>query len=269
MDASLVKELRDKTNAGMMDCKKALIESAGDLEKAVDILRKKGIATAAKRADKEAKEGLVCAHVSADGKLGVLIELNCETDFVAKNEGFASLANTILNDIVKASSKDIKNNTIVNNALKESIDKKIINAVGKIGEKICLKRFVKYETTGKIGSYIHLGGKLGILLEVEGNASAELLKDLCMQIAAAHPDYINSSEVPANVLEKEKEIIKAQIKGKPDNIVDKIVMGKLSKFYEEKCLIEQIFIKDNDKKVKNILGAVTVKRFSRFQIGAQ
>ncbi len=270
MDASLVKQLRDKTNAGMMDCKKALMETNGDLEKSVEILRKKGISTAAKRASKEAKEGKIDSVVLNDGKLGVIVEVNSETDFVARNESFIELVKNIMDEVVNAGQNDVSENEILNKELKEKINTMVSDIVGTIGENIKFRRFIKFLTkTGKIGTYIHMGGKIGVLIDVEGASDNrdEIIKDLCMQIAAANPEYISRDEIKDEILEKEKEIIKAQIKDKPDNIIDKIVEGKMEKVYQEKCLLDQIFVKDHDKKIKEILDGLTIKSFVRYQLG--
>ncbi|MBU0650636.1 translation elongation factor Ts [bacterium] len=270
MDASIVKELRDKTNAGMMDCKKALQESGGDIEKAVEYLRKQGISTAAKKAGREAKEGLVSALIINDGKTGLIAEVNCETDFVARNENFKNLVDGLLEKLISAKNSVYSNGSIVDEAFKTEIQQIVTEAIGKIGENIQLKRVEKFETqNGVIGSYIHLGGKIGVLVEAEGDAENkdEILKDVSMQIAATSPICITREEVSPKELELEKEIIKSQIKGKPDNIVDKIVLGKLEKFYEEKCLVDQVFVKNPDKKIKDILSGLKIKKFVRFQLG--
>ncbi len=270
MDASLVKQLRDKTNAGMMDCKKALLESEGNLEEAVDILRKKGVATAGKKAGRTAKEGIIQTVFSEDKKTAVMAEINCETDFAARNEMFGVLKDAILKKLLVSDAAAIASDgTIVDAALASEIENMVTDAVGKIGENIRFRRCVKYQTGGTIGSYIHMGGKIGVLLEAEGDVEEALLKDVAMQVAAAHPMYLDRAEVPEEALEKEKEIIRAQMQNKPPQVIEKIVSGKLEKFYEEKCLTDQVFVKEQDRKVKDILGAVCLKHFCRFQLGEE
>lgn len=269
MDANLVKELRDKTNAGMMDCKKALLQSNGDFEKAIEFLRKQGIATASKKASRQAKEGKVTVLIN--GKSAIVVEVNCETDFVARNENFSKLVQEVATKLLNATSNQVKEKEIIDSSFKKFLDDLITDSIAKIGENIFVKRFYKIENAaGLLGSYIHLGGKIGVLVEIKPKDNQNIdviLKDIGMHIAASSPDYINSKEVPAAILDKEKEIIKSQITGKPEPVVEKIVMGKLNKFYEEKCLVDQIFVKDQDKKVKDILAGAEVIRFVRFQVG--
>ena len=270
MDAQVVKELRDKTNAGMMDCKKALVEANGDVTKAIEILRKKGISTAAKKSSRETKEGLVESFISADGKVGVIIDLSCETDFVAKNSAFGDLIKKIGQEFLQASPAMVKEDKIVDEKFQTKINDLLTAAIAKIGENICLKHFYKLAISNSfVSSYVHMGGKVGAIVAFEGDPKGkeDVLKDVCMQVVAARADYIIRPEVPTELLEKEKEILKAQIKGKPDNIVEKIVSGRLEKFYEEKCLLDQIFIKDSSKKIKDLLGGLIVKKFVRFNVG--
>ena len=265
--AAMVKDLREKTGAGMMDCKKALAETDGDMNKAVDYLREKGIAKAAKKSGRIAAEGAVAAYVTDDKKTGVLVEINCETDFAAKNEGFRSLEKKIAEHIAKVAPADL-------DALNDSkIDGKkvsdlVTEATATIGEKISIRRFVCYKTSGVLTSYIHMGGKIGVLVELDGGTE-DLGKDIAMQIAAANPSAIDRAGVDASDLEHEKEVLRKQAleEGKPEKIVDKMVEGRINKFYKEVCLVEQIFVKETDKTVKDILGGVKVLNFTRYQLG--
>ena len=265
--AAMVKELRERTGAGMMDCKKALAETNGDMSKAADYLREKGIAKAAKKSGRIAAEGAVAACVSADGKIGALTEINCETDFTANNENFRALVKEVTEQVAKVNPADL-------DALNESKvgDKKVIDlvteATATIGEKISVRRFIRYESKGKIISYIHMGGKIGVLVELSGG-SDELGKDVALQIAAMNPLAIDRARVDAAELEHEKEILRKQAleEGKPAKIVERMVEGRIKKFYKEVCLVEQEFVKDNEKTVQDILGDVKVLNFARFQLG--
>ena len=267
ISASTVKELRERTGAGMMDCKKALTANDGDMQKAIDWLREKGIAKAAKKSGRVAAEGAVAAYVSADKKVGVLLEVNCETDFTANNENFRALEKSIIEHIAATNPADL-------DALNDSeIDGKkvselVTEATATIGEKISVRRFVRYETEGKLTSYIHMGGKIGVLVDMTGGTD-ELGKDVAMQIAAANPSAVDRAGVDATELEHEKEILRKQAleEGKPEKIVEKMVLGRINKFYKEVCLVEQIFVKDNEKTVKDILGGEKVLRFTRYQLG--
>ena len=259
--AAMVKELRETTGAGMMDCKKALTATDGDKAKAIDWLREKGISKAEKKAGRIAAEGAVAAYISDDAKVGVLVEVNCETDFAAGNEQFRSLEEKIAKHIAATNPADL-------DALNASeIDGKtvaalITEATATIGEKISLRRFVRYETEGRVASYIHMGGKIGVLVDMTGG-DEELGKDVAMQIAAAAPAAIDRSGVDAAALEHEKEVLRKQAleEGKPEKIVERMVEGRINKFYKEVCLNEQIFVKDSDKTVKDILGDVKVTAF--------
>ena len=226
--ASLVKELREKSNAGMMDCKKALDATNGDIDAAMDWLREKGISKAQKKADRIAAEGL--AAIKIDGNIAAIVEVNSETDFVAKNTEFTSMVDTILDAII--------NNDV------------IISKTATIGEKLTLRRFERIEKkdSESFGDYIHMGGRIAVLTVVDG-ASAEVAKDVSMHAAAMRPQYVKSSDVPTEVLDKEKEIIREQLinEGKPENIIDKILVGKVNAYYEEVCLENQIFVKAENK----------------------
>ncbi len=265
--ATMVKDLREKTGAGMMDCKKALAATDGDMSKAADWLREKGIAKAAKKSGRIAAEGAVAAYVAADGKVGSLVEINCETDFAANNENFRDLEKKIAEHIAKVKPADLDalNDSVLDG---KKVSDLITEATATIGEKISLRRFVCYETAGKIVSYIHMGGKIGVLVELDGG-SDELGKDVAMQIAAANPSAVDRAGVDATELEHEKEVLRKQAleEGKPEKIVEKMVEGRINKFYKEVCLVEQIFVKDSEKTVKDILGGVKVARFTRYQLG--
>ena len=267
-----VMELRKKTGAGIADCKKALTETDGDMDKAVDFLREKGIATAAKKASRIAAEGVVAAKVA--GNTGVLVEVNCETDFVAKGDQYQAFVADVCDYVANNDVKDI-------DALVEAKKDETIAATAKIGEKIAIRRFAKYVAEGGIvESYIHMGGKVGVLVEVDGctcEKTHELAHDVALQIAAAKPLYLNASEVPAEVLEHEKEILKAQAlnEGKPAAIVDRMVEGRVKKYYDEFCLLNQAFVKDPSitieklvKKYSDEMGkTLSIKRFTRFEMG--
>lgn len=271
-----IMELRKKTGAGVADCKKALTETNGDMDKAVDFLREKGIATAAKKASRIAAEGIVLAKV--EGNVGSLVEVNCETDFVAKGEQYISFVEGVAEHVLKNDIKDIEQ-------LVAEKNEETVNATAKIGEKIAIRRFAKYTAdNGIIESYIHMGGKVGVLVEVDGctcSGAKELAHDVALQIAAAKPLYLVAEEVPADIIEHEKEILLAQIKNdeklasKPEMVINKMVEGKINKYYDENCLLRQAFVKDPsitiEKLVKdysNKMGKeLSIKRFTRFEMG--
>ena len=267
ISAKTVKELRERTGAGMMDCKKALTATDGDMQKAIDWLREKGIAKAAKKSGRIAAEGAVTAFVSDDGKQGALVEVNCETDFTANNENFRALADKVTKHVAENNFADLD----ALNASKigdKTVADLVTEATATIGEKISIRRFVRYASEGILTSYIHMGGKIGVLVEISGG-SHELGKDVAMQIAAANPSAIDRNSVDAAELEHEKEILRKQAleEGKPEKIVEKMVEGRINKFYKEVCLVEQIFVKDNEKTVKDILGGEKVLNFTRYQLG--
>ena len=261
VSAQQVKELRDKTGAGMIDCKKALEESNGVLEVAIDILRKKGASVAAKRAERTASEGTVLTSIFDGGKSAAMIEVNCETDFVAKNDDFLNFANLALEALVANKPANIESLMALSVNGKNLADE--LNAlIGKIGEKIEVSRFtIETENNGVIVDYIHHGSKLGVLISAD-NVPAEkaaeftpMLKDFAMQVAAMRPISIYRVEVDKTLIEKELEIYKelARKEGKPEQILEKIATGKLNKYYEENCLFEQVFVKDNSKKVSALV----------------
>lgn len=269
--AASVKELRERTGAGMMDCKKALAENDGDLEKAIEFLREKGLAAAAKKASRVAAEGLVNAYITADKKVGVLVEVNCETDFVAKNPDFQQFVTDVAQLVAAKAPADLE--ALGNMAMTDgkTVTEKANALISTIGENITPRRFVRFqvEGAGLVESYIHMGGKIGVLIEcrtaktetVSNPEFASLVKDLAMQVAAAKPEYITRDRVPAAVVDQEKAIYKAQAvnEGKPEAIAEKIMMGRIDKFYKEICLMEQVFIKDNDKTVTKLIQEVETK----------
>ena len=267
ISAKTVKELRERTGAGMMDCKKALTATDGDMQKAIDWLREKGIAKAAKKSGRTAADGAVAAYISKDGKTGVLLEVNCETDFTANNENFRALEKKVIEHIAEAKPADLDalNDSVIDG---KKVSELVTEATATIGEKISIRRFVTYETEGKLTTYIHMGGKIGVLVEMTGG-SDELGKDVAMQIAAANPSAVDRAGVDASELEHEKEVLRKQAleEGKPEKIVEKMVAGRINKFYKEVCLVEQIFVKDSEKTVKDILGGEKVLRFTRYQLG--
>ena len=266
ISASAVKDLREKTGVGMMEAKKALEETGGDFEKAVDLLRKKGLSAAAKKAARVASEGMIASF--SDGKVGVLIEVNSETDFVAKNEEFQKFAKGLAKLVAERNPVDVA--ALSQLSLDgENVEAKRNSLVQKIGENISIRRFERFQTNDSIALYLH-GTKIGVMVEFTGG-DEQLGKDVAMHIAAVNPMYLSRETVAPDALARERAICEAQAKesGKPANIIGKIVDGKMEKFYGDTCLLEQIFIKDPDGKqrVKNILKAAAVKRFARFQLG--
>ena len=272
--AADVKKLRDMTGAGMMDSKKALTEAEGDFEKAVENLRKKGQKIADKRADREAKEGLVLTRISEDAKKAVAIEINCETDFVARNEDFQAKAESFLN---AAYDGDIDNLDALMAATvdRETIANHLQNMTGTIGEKIQISKVVLVTTEGTLIDYIHPGNQLGVLVDFDGIVeNAEVAKDVAMQVAAMKPIAVTQNEVDASIVEKELEIAKEQLinEGKPAEIAEKAAKGKLRRFYEERVLLNQKFVKDNGVNVKQYLeqnNTPLAKAFYRIQLGEQ
>ncbi len=266
-----VKELRDRTGAGMMDCKKALTDANGDMDKAADLLRERGMAKAAKKASRIAAEGIVSCYI--DGKTGVLLELNCESDFVASNPQFSEIATEISKVIVSSGVSSVEELLTVATA-EGTVEEYLKSKIAIIGEKIAVRRFTRFETNGFLESYIHMGGKLGVMLEMAGEATEaakEVAHDVTLQIAFSKPAYLCKEEVSAEVLEKEKEVLKQQAmnEGKPEAIAEKMVMGRIKKFYEENCLIEQAFIKDDAKKIADLVkgAGVSINRFVFFVMG--
>ena len=282
--SAMVKELRERTNAGMMDCKKALVNSDGDMDKAIDWLREKGLAQAAKKASRVAAEGVVTQYVTPCGCTGVIVEVNCETDFVAKTDNFMNFANNVAKHIAMANPANLDEllaQKFVDDESKTIADL-ISEATVAIGEKISVRRFARYETEGVVSTYIHMGGKVGVMVEVatdakDSDAVKEFAHDLALQIAAAKPEAVRREEVDATKLEKEKEIQRAKAleAGKPEKIVDRIVEGQIEKYYKEVCLLDQQFVKDGDKTIKGLMAEVAkaagctldIVRFARFERG--
>jgi len=274
IDAGMVKKLRDMTNVSMMECKRALVDANGDIEKANKLLRERGIAVATKKATRTANQGLIASATSADGKIASLIEVNCETDFVARNSIFQTF-------VASLAAKACDTDTPMADAVKDQIVAKI----AEIGENIIFKRNIRYVGTkpGIVQSYIHQGGKVGVIVElnctkpetVSSPVLVELAKDLTLHVAATMPRYLKPEEVPADVLTSEKEIYAKQVVDKPAQIVDKIVEGKVRKFYEETCFINQMFVKEQKtsitallaQKGKELNDTLSIARFTRYQLG--
>ncbi|MCL1921701.1 MAG: translation elongation factor Ts [Kiritimatiellaeota bacterium] len=275
ISVAMINDLRQRTNAGMMDCKKALIDTQGDMDAAIKILREKGLAIQVKRADKESKEGIIRAVASADAKTMAMAEVNTETDFVAKTDNFKNFVSAVTQKVLE-----------IGEDLGESMKEALMTIVSQTGENVKIRRTARFmqDGTGKLESYIHMGGKVGVLVEVgcgkaetvDHAAFAELVHDLALQIAAAAPRYLVPEEVPADVVEGEKDIYRNQVQGKPENIVENILKGKIQKFYSDVCLIHQPFVKEPKQSITDIVQAcakatgdtVTIKRFVRFQLGA-
>ena len=270
--AQLVKELREKTGAGMMDCKKVLMETNGDTERAAELLREKGITKAAKKSDRIAAEGLVYCYLSDDKKVGVVLEVNAETDFVAKNEEFRTFVANTAKQIAIKSPKDVQD-LLAEKSIDDSsktIQEILTDKIATIGENMSIRRFERFESNGLIETYTHGDGKIGVLVDfAKGNS--EVAKDVCMQIAAARPEYLNREAVPEDAVAHEMEILKAQAmnEGKPEQIAEKIVQGRIGKFYSEICLVEQEFVKNPDIKISELLkqNDAEIVRFARFEKG--
>jgi len=272
ISAQDVKELRERTGAGMMDCKRALEETNGDMEKAIDLLRERGIAKAAKKAGRIAAEGLTSLAIS--GNTAAIVEVNCETDFVAKNPEFQELVKDIAEHVVSQRPATVE--AALEQPFKgngEPLSKVISEKIATIGENISLRRLAILEKSdnGVFGGYLHMGGKIGVLVALDGTKDETLAKDLGMHAAASNPRFIDRSEVSQEEIDREREVLKAQAlaEGKPENIVEKMVEGRLSKYFEEYCFVEQPFVKDPDKKVSALLkdAGATLKAFVRYQVG--
>lgn len=269
--AQMVKELREKTGAGMMDCKKALTEVNGDMEAAIDFLREKGLSSAAKKADRIAAEGTT--SIIVDGNNAVIFEVNAETDFVAKNEGFQTLVKELGEHLlaVKPATIEEANESKMSNGL--TVADHISNAVAKIGEKITLRRFeVKTKTDNDaFGPYLHMGGRIAVLTVLEGTTDADAAKDVAMHIAALNPKYISRDQVSAEEVDHERRVLTEQAlnEGKPENIVAKMVEGRLGKYFEEICVLDQAFVKNSDQKVRDFVKSTggTLKDFVRYEVG--
>ena len=271
--ASQVKELREKTGAGMMDCKKVLTETDGNEEKAIELLRERGLSKAAKKSGRIAAEGLAAAYVSEDKKVGVAVEVNAETDFVAKNEEFKAFVADVAKQIAEKNPATVEELLAQESMVEagKTVQEVLTNKIATIGENMSIRRFERFESAnGIVASYIHGEGKIAVLVEME-NADETLAKDVCMQIAAARPEYLDRESVPAERVEKEMEILKAQAmnEGKSAEIAEKMVQGRIGKFYGEICLVEQPFVKNQDEKVGKMVEAKGAKivRFARIEKG--
>lgn len=278
--ADMVKKLRDQTGAGMMECKNALTEANGDFETANTILRKRGLASAARKAGRSTSEGLIAYRVAADGSSGTLAEVNCESDFVARTPDFQQLMENVLTEIENADA------AATDAWLKDPggpVVRLLAPVIAKLGENMAVPRFVRYAGHGYVGQYIHLGGQIGVMVEftgvtpaVAGNVGFQtLVKEIAMQVAAASPLYASREQVPADALEKEKDIYRAQVKDKPASVIDKIVDGKLASYYQQVVLVDQLSIRDPKHSVKDVLAetnkamgaSVSVSRFARLKVG--
>ena len=270
-----VMKLREKSGAGMLDCKKALADADGDMEKAAELLRERGIAKAVKKEGRIAAEGAVGAYVCEKCGVGVLLEINCESDFVSRGEKFHAIIDKVGKVIAENKPADLD---ALNACKLDGVTVKdyITNETAVIGEKISIRRFAIYETKGKIETYIHMGGKVGVMVEAADlvKGGEEILHDVALQIAASNPGYLVPAEVPAEVIAKEKEIMLVQMqndeknKNKPTAILEKIIDGKMGKYYSENCLLEQVFVKDDSQKVSQVIGnKFKVVRFTRFEMG--
>ena len=289
INPATVKALREKTNAGMMDCKRALTEAGGDIEKAEALLRQKGIASAGKKATRHAKEGSVVSFIQSSGKSGVLVEINCETDFVAKNDIFTKFVKEITEEIASAKADSVETLLEAKTSNGTLFKDSIAATIAALGENIVVRRFDRFHigegSGGLVASYIHLQGKVGVLVEIGCGSEAtakndgfrEFVKDITLQIAAAHPTVVSRDQVDAALVASEREIYKAQVQGKPENIVEKIVDGKMDKFYSTACLLEQACIKNPDITVKELIvtkekelgDKISISRFVRYALGEE
>ena len=268
---ALIKELRERTGAGMLDCKKALEENGGDIEKAIDWLREKGIAKAAKKSGRVAAEGLVFAAVSADRKKGAILEFNSETDFVAKNDEFKNFGEKLVQLSLEhdlTSEDELKAFELEG----KKVEDNLTELIAKIGENMNIRRLKLVSTDGFVETYIHLGGKIGVLLNVSGEVTPENVekaKGVAMHVAAMDPKYLNSEQVTADDLEREKEIARHQLQqeGKPENIIEKILDGKMRKFYEENCLVNQKYVRDDSVTIEKFIAPSSIISFDRFKVG--
>ncbi len=270
--ASLVKELREKTGAGMMDCKKILTETNGDMEKAMELLRERGIAKAAKKSGRVAAEGIVEAYIAEGGKTGAIVEVNSETDFVAKNEEFKTFVLNVAKQVVEKNPASVEE-LLAQDSIEvpgKTVNEVLVEKIATIGENMNIRRFERFESEGLVEKYIHGDGKIAVLVDFSKGKS-EVAKDVCMQVAAARAEFVKREEVPADRVEKEMEILKVQAmnEGKPAQIAEKIVQGRIGKFYEEICLVDQAFVKNPDVKISQLLkeSDSDIVRFARFEKG--
>ena len=284
--ASIVKELRDKTNAGMMDCKKVLTETNGDIEASIKLLRERGIMKSSKMADRAATEGVITARVNAGATSGLLLELNCETDFVSKNEAFQAFVGSLADALAASSAADL-DAALALQVGEQSIEDTVKAKVGEVGENLQFRKYVRFDAAagGVVASYIHLGGKVGVLIEVgttkpetrNTDSFKELIKDLTLHIAACAPKGLSRDDIPQSVVDNELDIFRARLEaeGKPANIIENILKGQIGKFFAESCFLEQGFVKDSEIKISALLEAkgkelgdtLTVTRFVRFGLG--
>jgi elongation factor Ts len=267
--ASQVKELREKTGVGLMDCKKALAQSGGVIEDAVKYLRERGLAAAAKKADRSANEGKIFTGIASNGSKGVMVEVNCETDFVANNEAFISFGQTIADYVLNNDVNSVEelNSTKINEIDFQAFKSEVVL---KVGENIDINKLTVFKTEGSLFQYVHMNGKIGVLVCFSQNIDSEIGKDVAMQIAAASPLHIKKEDVTQEEISRESEIIRNQAlnEGKPEQIVEKIVQGRLGKYYKEVCLLEQSFVKDTNQTVQQIIPAnATVDCFERYSLG--
>ncbi len=270
--AAQVKDLREKTGAGMMECKKVLTEADGDEAKAIDLLRERGILKAAKKSDRVAAEGLVDAYISDDKKVGAIVEVNAETDFVGKNAEFQGFVKDVVKQVALNNPADVES-LLAEKSISDpthTVQEVLTSKIATIGENMTIRRFQRFETEGTVASYIHGEGKIAVLVDMK-NTDDTLAKDICMQIAASKPEFVSEKEVPEERVNKEKEVLKAQVinEGRPEQVAEKIVMGRLGKFYGEICLVDQEFVKDPNQKVKELLASknAEISRFARFEKG--
>ena len=261
--AAQVNELRQKTGVGMMDCKKALVACNGDLEAAVEHLRKSGIAKAEKKAGRSATQGLFATFI--EGNTGVIVELLCETDFVAKTDLFKDFGATL----ARKALHDFTGNGDISAELAEATKDELKELIAKVGENMHVRRAARWVSNGKLGAYLHTGVPYGVMLDVEGDCDDELLRNICLHVTAFAPAYIVPADVPADIIAKEREIAAAQMAGKPAQMIENIVNGKISKWYGEVCLTKQPWINDNKTCLDKVAPKVTVKRFLRWQVGEE
>lgn len=284
ISASMVKELRERTGAGMMACKKALTETNGDVEKAIEVLREKGLAAAAKKAGRVAAEGLIATYISDDKNTGAIAEVNCETDFVSANESFIKLAENVAKQAAETKATTVEELVEEKYVADESksVKETVTDLIAKLGENMNVRRFAKFHVEkGIVQSYIHGGGKIGVLVELtcenSSDVLAEVAKDVAMHIAAANPAFLDESQVDTDTLEKEKEIYRVQAlnEGKPEKIVDRMVEGRIKKYYKENCLIDQVWVKNPDYTIKKYLAekskevgaTIAISKFVRYEKG--
>ncbi|MBS6599671.1 MAG: translation elongation factor Ts [Clostridium sp.] len=282
ISAKVVKELREMTGAGMMECKKALTKTDGDIEKAVEFLREKGLASAAKKAGRVAAEGLVKTYVTEDGKNASIVEVNCETDFVALNEQFVQFTENLAKFVITSSATTVEELLAEKFDGEKTVQETLTNLIATLGENMTVRRFKKFSVEkGAIQGYVHGGGRIGVIVEAvcdtESPVVTEVAKELCMQVAAANPLFLSEADVDQQSIEKEKEIYRVQAlnEGKPEKIVEKMVEGRIKKYYKEVCLLDQPWVKDGDKSIsklvaeksKEVGSEITIKSFVRFERG--